>query len=868
MDARLLSEGRTAHPSVAARSRAYLPGICVVTWLTTLLVMWAVLTTPGHASVLESVGDTSLWTTPQAQSSSGGGWQPEQAQRASSGRVWKMVSAAVGVVALITVIAIVVLVVKRRRETAPLSGDSKLEPSAVGSVRPDALLRDATGITGRPEIELTEDVVVFGRSKQNTVPGVQGVILPLKTVGRRHARIEFHDGFFWISDLGSVNGTIVNGVRIHSPAALNNGDVFCIESVELTFILPAHNQAEATQMTGREGDADVTNLMLGTSEPPDGQSGGMTAGLVDDEEYVEPDATEVPVSITVAPGFEASHEKDAAKHQHQEGGLIASYLDEDEWSSPPPTVSNDDPTAVAPGVIHGAASEAREGGLYSNYLDNDGVADPQFNVASSVLSDAEGEDIASYYEDSDEEYVPNSNTSLLNDEDFALAEDEAGVTPSGVDDLHSEQATSDRVAEDWATAFAPGVPTAATQVGDEPTAIFREEELFGMGEAAELAQEFDLSAGSSTGEVSAEDIEAAAAAADSTVDFELLADAEPEAVDEVDQADVDKWVPPTRDDGEEVPATGAAPLADLEAEPEPEAAVAPSFVVSEDNEEHDEDAAIASFMDDAFGGLSGEPDTKDETLSDVAPQVLSADDDAPLENSRGDTEDSMPMMPEAPAVIAAADADAIRDVIAPGAVPGMRANVPADLEVTSESTRQELPEAASAEPVAPAAPAMPLQPEMERSPPAAPTMPAASAMPPVQQQPAAAVDLPEAYLIDLDGSTNSQRFQIMTDNLSVGRSTPTRMTSREYLSIRRNTIGRRHASVRYARGRFWVEDHRSVNGTFVNGERVMGTAPLESGDELMFDTFRFNFVVIPADHVGGGDDDPRLDVDQTQFRGA
>ncbi len=795
-------------------------------------------------------------TTPQAQSSSGDGWQPEQAQRASSGRVWKMVSAAVGVVALITVIAIVVLVVKSRRETAPLSGDSKLEPSAVGSVRPNALLRDATVITGRAEIQLTEDVVVLGCSKQNTVPGVQGVILPLKTVGRRHARIEFHDGFFWISDLGSVNGTIVNGVRIHAPTALNNGDVFCIESVELTFILPAHNQAEATQMTGREGDADVTNLMVVTSEPPDGQSGGMIAGLVDDEEYVEPDATEVPVSITVAPGFEASHEKDAAKPQHQEGGLIASYLDEDDWSSPPPTVRNDDPTAVGPGVIHGAASEAREGGLFSSYLDDDGVADPQANVATSVLSDAEGEDIASYYEDSDEEYVPNSNTSLLNDEDFALPEGEAGVTPSRADDLHSEQAISDRVAEDLATAFAPDVPTAATQVGDEPTAIFREEELFGMGEAAELAQEFDLSASSSTGEVNVEDIEAAAAAADSTVDFELLADAEPEAVDEVDQADV-----LTRDDGVEVPATGAATVAHLETEPEPEAAVAPSFVVPEDNEEHDEDAAIASFMDDTFGGLSDEPDRKDETLSDIAPQMPSADDDdARAENIHGDTEDSMPMMPEAPAVIAAADADAIRDVIAPGTVPGMRANAPADLEVTSESTPQEPPEAVSAEP---AAPAMPLQPDMERSPPAAPTMPHASAMPPVQQQPAAAVDMPEAYLIDLDGSTNSQRFQIMTDNLSVGRSTPKRMTSREYLSIRRNTIGRRHASVRYARGRFWVEDHRSVNG-----ERVMGTAPLESGDELMFDTFRFNFVVIPADHVAGGDDDPRLDVDQTQFRGA
>ena len=126
------------------------------------------------------------------------------------------------------------------------------------------------------------------------------------------------------------------------------------------------------------------------------------------------------------------------------------------------------------------------------------------------------------------------------------------------------------------------------------------------------------------------------------------------------------------------------------------------------------------------------------------------------------------MMPE---TVIAADADAIRDVIAPG-TPGMRANVPADLEVTSESSPRNRRKLFRLNQLHRPRPRCPATGDDGRLRP--PTMPA-SAIPPVQQQPAAAVDMPEAYLIDLDGSTHSQRFQIMTDNLSVGRST-TRMT--------------------------------------------------------------------------------------------
>jgi pilus assembly protein CpaF len=43
-------------------------------------------------------------------------------------------------------------------------------------------------------------------------------------VSRRHARMEFRDAKYMIQDLGSTNGTFVNGSRISGIQALNSGD--------------------------------------------------------------------------------------------------------------------------------------------------------------------------------------------------------------------------------------------------------------------------------------------------------------------------------------------------------------------------------------------------------------------------------------------------------------------------------------------------------------------------------------------------------------------------------------------------------------------------------------------------------------------
>jgi hypothetical protein len=57
-----------------------------------------------------------------------------------------------------------------------------------------------------------------GRLPENTI------YIPDERLSREHARIDFRDGKFVLSDLGSRNGTAVNGSLLTAPQQLNNGD--------------------------------------------------------------------------------------------------------------------------------------------------------------------------------------------------------------------------------------------------------------------------------------------------------------------------------------------------------------------------------------------------------------------------------------------------------------------------------------------------------------------------------------------------------------------------------------------------------------------------------------------------------------------
>ena len=76
----------------------------------------------------------------------------------------------------------------------------------------------------------------IGRSATNEV------VLPDDKVSRRHAMINAQGlGEFWLVDLGSSNGTYLNGRRVSQPSRLNDGD-----SIEIaTFKYKFHLQSAA-----------------------------------------------------------------------------------------------------------------------------------------------------------------------------------------------------------------------------------------------------------------------------------------------------------------------------------------------------------------------------------------------------------------------------------------------------------------------------------------------------------------------------------------------------------------------------------------------------------------------------------------------
>ncbi len=55
-------------------------------------------------------------------------------------------------------------------------------------------------------------------------------------------------------------------------------------------------------------------------------------------------------------------------------------------------------------------------------------------------------------------------------------------------------------------------------------------------------------------------------------------------------------------------------------------------------------------------------------------------------------------------------------------------------------------------------------------------------------------------------------------------------------------ISRKHARFMLNNGVVWVQDLRSANGTYVNGERLSGGCRLFHGDEVSFDNLRFQLV--------------------------
>lgn len=97
-----------------------------------------------------------------------------------------------------------------------------------------------------------------------------------------------------------------------------------------------------------------------------------------------------------------------------------------------------------------------------------------------------------------------------------------------------------------------------------------------------------------------------------------------------------------------------------------------------------------------------------------------------------------------------------------------------------------------------------------------------------------------ALLIVRSGPTAGARYLLDTDVTTVGRHPEADIFFDDV------TVSRRHAEITRQQTSFEIVDQRSLNGTYVNGERV-DRAALVNGSEVRVGKFRLNFFVSPAD---------------------
>lgn len=87
-------------------------------------------------------------------------------------------------------------------------------------------------------IDLTT-VTTIGRSSRNTI------VLEDAYVSSEHALLTWRESQWWLQDLGSRNGTLLNDVPLTSPVVISAGDIITIGGIRLKLEIPGAQEVDA-----------------------------------------------------------------------------------------------------------------------------------------------------------------------------------------------------------------------------------------------------------------------------------------------------------------------------------------------------------------------------------------------------------------------------------------------------------------------------------------------------------------------------------------------------------------------------------------------------------------------------------------------
>lgn len=98
-----------------------------------------------------------------------------------------------------------------------------------------------SGPTPGKSFPLDQEEILVGRDLANDIS------ISDPEVSRRHARLMNREGSIFVEDLGSTNGSFLNGERVTAPQPLRAGDVVTLgESIVLIFEKISYDDEEAT----------------------------------------------------------------------------------------------------------------------------------------------------------------------------------------------------------------------------------------------------------------------------------------------------------------------------------------------------------------------------------------------------------------------------------------------------------------------------------------------------------------------------------------------------------------------------------------------------------------------------------------------
>ncbi|MCI0401876.1 MAG: FHA domain-containing protein [Gammaproteobacteria bacterium] len=103
--------------------------------------------------------------------------------------------------------------------------------------------------------------------------------------------------------------------------------------------------------------------------------------------------------------------------------------------------------------------------------------------------------------------------------------------------------------------------------------------------------------------------------------------------------------------------------------------------------------------------------------------------------------------------------------------------------------------------------------------------------------------VPRAFLIDTYGFTDRVKHELGVKPTVLGRVAGTDREYVNYIVVGFSTVSRRHAKIEYKDSSFFILDQGSLNGTYVNDQRVNGDVRLMHGDRIRLNRFEFEFLI-------------------------